>query len=88
MYNDLMDTPTLMLKAQRITSTDLGDGRYLLVAFRPLKSTLQTFSDAEGALAIVDLSDETGDWTNDQAFEITDVTISEDQRTMTVMLAS
>ena len=85
MYNDFMDTPTLKLQAQRITSTSIGGG-YVLAAFRPFKPTLKAFKDVEGTLAIIDLSDETGDFSNGRTFEIVEVTISDDERAMTVLV--
>lgn len=84
-YNNHMSTPTLKLQAQRITSTSIGGG-YVLSAFRPFKPTLKAFKDVEDTIATIDLSDETGDWSNGRSFQIVEVIISDDERAMTVLL--
>lgn len=78
-----MNTPTLTVKATRIVSTQVDDG-YIIVAFLPAKSTLKAFKDVEGSLAIIDLDDELGLWSNGRTFEIVDVNTSEDQRAMSI----
>lgn len=80
-----MNTPTLTLRATRIVSTEV-EGGYIVVAFKPGPISIKDFEKAEGSLAIVDLADETGEWSNGRTFEIHEVTVSEDQRTMTVRL--
>ncbi len=82
-----MSTPTLTLKATRVTSTILGE-HAVLSAFRPTKATLKAFVATEGSLVQVDLDDETGLWSNGRSYEVVEVTVSEDEKAMVVVLSS
>lgn len=78
----------LTIKATRAVSTETSDG-YTIVAFRPSLPTVKTFSndDLVGTVAIIELDDETGLFSNHRLFEIDDVTISDDQRVLVVKIS-
>jgi hypothetical protein len=82
-----MNTPTLTIKAKRITSTILGEN-IVISAFMPSRSTIAALRTAAGTLVQIDLDDETGLWSNGRTFEVEEVTVSEDDRAVVAVLVS
>jgi hypothetical protein len=77
----------LTIKAQRIASTDVGDGRYVITAFLPDKATIKAFTqELVDTEAEIELDDETGWWGNHLLFTVDDITLSEDDRVLVLQV--
>lgn len=83
---DIMETPTLIVKASSVVSIQLDGDMYKLVAFRPSRKTLVDVKAAVNSIVSVQIEDVSGTFTRQTPMFITDIDFSEATRTLVIDL--